>query len=476
MPQPSAPTSAMPSEYVAFDQAAIRSRHLLQLLSRLWAGDLARVDLARELHLSRSAVSSLVSELLDAGLVQEGGVRAGQATSQTGRSQTGRRATLLSLNAQAAYLLAIDLGASHLRVDLLDLHCRPLASRSLPHDVTTGPQATYARVAELSRAVLRQAGINKARVALAGISVPGPVDVRSGQVVAQHIPGWNGVAVASELGAVLNLPTLVENDANLGVLAEHRFGGHKGQPDLLYVKLATGIGAGIICGGQLYRGSRGGAGEIGHIAINEQGPVGRSGSPGSLESYAAAQVLLPLAAARRAAGETTQLPERFTLSDLFAAPDDVLVRGLWREVGHHLGVAISTALNLFNPSAVVLGGRLTQAGEGLLSAVRESAAPRTMQINLAHVRIDYSQLGADVGVLGVGAMLLGELLTPRGLRHLVHVARRETGPPAPGQFEAGQPETGPPGQVSRAPPDLPRPVRPSSHLSEAPSVSSKGVV
>ncbi|GAA4022950.1 hypothetical protein GCM10022631_41920 [Deinococcus rubellus] len=451
------------TEHVAFDQAAIRSRHLLQLLSRLWTGDLARVDLARELHLSRSAVSSLVSELLEAGLVQESGVRAGQSGSQTGRPQTGRRATLLSLNAQAAFLLAVDLGASHLRVDLLDLRCQPLASRQIPHDVTAGPQATYARIVKLSRAVLRDAGVSQAQVALAGVSVPGPVDLSSGQVMAQHIPGWNGVAVASELGARLGLPTLVENDANLGVLAEHRFGAHQGQPDLLYLKLATGIGAGIICGGQLYRGSCGGAGEIGHIAINEQGPVGRSGGPGSLESYAAAQVLLPLAAERRAAGQITGLPERFTLSDLFASPDDVLVRELWREVGHHLGVAISTALNLFNPGAVVLGGRLTQAGEALLSAVRESAALRTMQINHAHVHIDYSQLGADVGVLGVGAMLLGELLTPRGLLHLGQVSRRN----------AEQH----PASASRAPPDLPiRPPRLTPHFPEAPSASSKGVV
>ena len=460
MPQFNEPQS---SEHVAFDQAAIRSRHLLQLLSRLWAGDLARVDLARELHLSRSAVSSLVSELLDAGLVQEGGVRAGQSGSQPGRPQTGRRATLLSLNAQAAYLLAIDLGASHLRVDLLDLRCTPLASRQIAHDVVAGPQATYARIAGLSRAVLRQAGVGKAQVALAGVSVPGPVNTDTGQVMAQHIPGWNGVAVASELGALLNLPTLVENDANLGVLAEHRFGAHQGQPDLLYLKLATGIGAGIICGGQLYRGSRGGAGEIGHIAINEQGPVGRSGSPGSLESYAAAQVLLPLVAERRAAGQTTRLPERLTLSDLFAAPDDVLVRGLWREVGHHLGVAISTALNLFNPGAVVLGGRLTQAGDALLSAVRESAAPRTMQINHARVHIDYSQLGADVGVLGVGAMLLGELLTPRGLRHLAQVSRRS----------AGQR----PASASRAPPDLPiRPLGSDPFLPEISFHLPKGVL
>ncbi|TSA86522.1 ROK family protein [Deinococcus detaillensis] len=445
-----------PTDHVAFDQAAIRSRHLLQLLSRLWAGDLARVDLARELHLSRSAVSSLVNELLAAQLVLEGGVRADQAA-----SQTGRRATLLSLNAQAAYLLAVDLGASHLRVDLLDLRCQPQASRQIPHDVSAGPQNTYAHITELSRAVLREAGISKAQVALVGVSVPGPVDFGTGKVMAQHIPGWHKVAVASELSALLGLPTLVENDANLGVLAEHRFGAHQGQPDLIYVKLATGIGAGIICGGQLYRGSRGGAGEIGHIAINEQGPVGRSGGPGSLESYVAAQVLLPLAAERRAAGEATRLPERFTLSDLFASPDDVLVRGLWREVGHHLGVAISTALNLFNPGAVVLGGRLTQAGDGLLSAVRESAAPRTMQINHTGVCIDYSELGADVSVLGVGAMLLGELLTPRGLRHLTQVSRQDA-------VHSGQ--------ASRAPPEMTQLARLTPHFSEALSASPKGVL
>ncbi|AWN23400.1 ROK family transcriptional regulator [Deinococcus irradiatisoli] len=447
------------TEHAALDQAAIRSRHLLQLLSRLWAGDLARVDLARELHLSRSAVSSLVSELIAANLVKEGGVRGAESRNV----QTGRRATLLSLNAQAAYLLAVDVGASHLRVDVLDLRCVSLASCQIDHDVAEGPAATYARVAELSRAALKRAGIRKTQLALAGVSVPGPVAAHTGQVMAPHIPGWNGVNVGSELGALLGLPTLIENDANLGVLAEYRFGAHRGEPDLLYLKLATGIGAGIMFGGQLYRGSRGGAGEIGHIAINEQGPVGRSGSPGSLESYAAAQVLLAMAAERRAAGHPTRLPAQLSFADLLADPEDPLVQTIWREVGHHLGVAISTALNLFNPGAVVLGGRLAQAGGTLLDAVRASAAPRTMGINHEGVSIDLSRLGADAGVLGVGAMLLGELLTPRGLVHLCEVSRL-----------SGEPD---PTQASRAPPDSARSA--ASHIvhgSEFPFGSSKGVV
>jgi predicted NBD/HSP70 family sugar kinase len=448
----SLPTPAAPAGHAVFDLAAIRSRHLLQLLERLWTGDLARVDLARELHLSRSAVSSLVGELLGAGLVQESGVRGAEQVRAGQRAPLGRRATLLSLNACAAYLLAIDLGASHLRLDLLDLRCVTQVSLQVEHDVKLGPAATYARIKELCAAALDQAGVDRTQVVLAGIGVPGPIDTVTNLVVAPpNMPGWNSTDVAGDLSTLLGIPTLAENDANLGALAEYRFGAHRGEHDLLYLKLATGIGAGVIVGGQLYRGARGGAGEIGHISINEQGPPGRSGNPGALESYAAAQAPLSLARARRAAGQLTGLPEPISLSDLLGAPGDPLAQEVWQEVGHHLGVAVSTALNLFNPAVVVLGGRLAQAGEALLGAVRESAQARTIDINREGVSIELSTLGESVGVLGVGAMLLGEVLTPGGLAGLCQVARRSQ--------TALQAVSAHSGRESRAPPDdLPDPL------------------
>ena len=478
----SSPTPAAPAGHAVFDLAAIRSRHLLQLLGRLWADDLARVDLARELHLSRSAVSSLVNELLESGLVRENGVRGAAQVRAGGRAPLGRRATLISLNARAAALLATDLGASHLRLDLLDLRCAPLISLQIEHDVKAGPAATYARIQELFAAALAQSGVLRTQVVLAGIGVPGPIDTLTGRLVAPpNMPGWNGTDIAGDLSALLGLPTLAENDANLGALAEYRFGAHQGVRDLLYLKLGTGIGAGVMVGGQLYRGARGGAGEIGHSSINEQGPPGRSGNPGALESYVAGQAPVSLARARRAAGAPSALPEPISLGGLLGAPGDALAQDVWRDVGHHLGVAVSTALNLFNPGAVVLGGRLSQAGEPLLRAVRGSVQARTIDINRDGVCIDLSTLGENVGVLGVGAMLLGELLSSPGLARLCQVARQhldtqhlETGPQGHGRSGSesrAPPETRSEGRRFSVPSDLPSPV-PGPAIGPVPSSSA----
>ena len=421
-----------PERPATLDLAAIRARHTALLLRRLWDGDRARVDLAQELGLSRSAISSIVSELLAVGLVQELGTRSG--------SRSGRRATMLTLNARAAALLAVDLGASHARVDLLDLRCRTLATRTVPHDILSGPAATYSLLARLCGLVLAEAGVAGSEVALVGVGVPGPVDYATGRVVQPpNMPGWDGENVGDALRAALGYGVLVDNDANLGALAEARFGAHRGASDLIYVKAATGIGAGILLGGRLHRGMRGGAGEIGHISINERGPVGRSGNPGSLESYAAAQVLVGLAAELRA-GRQSALPAAPTLADLTRLSNsDAVAREVWQAAGHHVGVAISTVLNLFNPSAVVIGGRLALAGEVFLGAVSSAALARTLRINAGDVRLSLTTLGENVGVLGAGAMLLGHLLTPAGLPHLYAVSARRAASQPDAAAPAGAP-------------------------------------
>ncbi|MDV6374217.1 ROK family transcriptional regulator [Deinococcus arenicola] len=404
------------------DLAAIRVRHTLMLLSLLWKGDRARVDLAHELGLSRSAIGNIVNELLAVDLVQEVGQRED--------GSVGRRATLLRLNARAATLLAVDLGASHARMDLLDLRCRTLSTRTVSHDITLGPGATYRLLAGLLDQMLLDPQIDRTKIALLGIGVPGPVDHHTGCVVQPpNMPGWDSENIAAGLGQLVALPVLVDNDANLGALAESRFGVHAGLSDLIYIKAATGIGAGILLGGQLHRGVRGGAGEIGHISINEQGPVGRSGNPGSLESYAAAQVLPPLAAQLRAAGTRTQLPDPASLQDLLThAAHDPLARAVWETTGHHVGVAVSILLNLFNPQAVVIGGRLAQAGEVFLDAICASARGRTMHINADRAHLALGTLGVETGVLGAGAMMMDHLLTPRGLPLLYSIAQRTAWP------------------------------------------------
>lgn len=422
-----------------YDLAAIRAQHTSQLLRLLWRQNRARVDIARQLGLSRSAISSIVTELMEVGLVREVGTR------ESGTS--GRRATMLTLQRSAAYLIAVDLGASHLRTDLLDLGGRSQASRRAAHDIRRGPALTYALIGQQVADLLAETRICREQLALVGVGVPGPVDHETGCVVQPpNMAGWDDENVSAALEHQLGLGVRVENDANLAALAETRFGPHEGQENLICVKAATGIGAGILLGGHLLRGVHGGAGEIGHISINEQGPLGRSGNPGSLESYAAAGVLEDLAAQLRQAGRPTVLPERPNIAQLVQhAETDDLARAVWQEGGHHLGVAISTALNLFNPAVVVIGGRLAQAGDVFLNAIRESALSRTLRINARHARIELSTLHDDATILGAGALLLDELFTPLGLPLLYRIASNappwhEPAPPAPG-LSSDRPKT-----------------------------------
>ncbi len=161
--------------YDVLDMAAVRVQHSLLLLQLLWQQDAPRIDLSRRVGLSRSAISSIVQDLLSAGLVHEVGARVSE--------RVGRRATMLSLNQTAAYLLSIDLGASHVRVALLDLRCTVIASCEQPHDIRTGPADTYTLMRRLSLDVLAQAGVPEAHVAAVGVGIPGPVDFRTGEVI-----------------------------------------------------------------------------------------------------------------------------------------------------------------------------------------------------------------------------------------------------------------------------------------------------
>ena len=404
-------------KYDVLDMAAVRVQHSLLLLRLLWQQSAPRIDLSRQVGLSRSAISSIVHDLLMAGLVCEGEARVS--------ASVGRRATMLSLNQDAACLLAVDLGASHLRVALLDLRCTVLASSERPYEIGMGPAATYPLIRQMALEVLEASGVSEARLAAVGVGVPGPVDFRTGEVVRPpNMTGWDGENVARALGQYFQAPVLVDNDANLGVLAEWKFGELQGTPDLIYLKVATGIGAGVLLDGRLHRGVSGGAGEIGHISINEQGPLGRSGNPGSLESYAAAGVVLSKMRTRLHRYPGTALSETSSMSELTRlAQSDPLARELWGEVGRHLGVAITTTLNLFNPAAVVFGGQMAAAGEPLLRAVRSVVEERAMQVNRHHVQIVASTLGRDIGVLGAGVMMLESLLSPEGIGQLTRVSR-----------------------------------------------------
>lgn len=371
-------------------------------------GAVSRAAIARRTRLSRSTVSSIVSELLEANLVQEVG---------PGRSSGGRRPILVNLNYSAGYVVGVDMGATHVIVLVANLNGEVVARVEADFAVTVGPDAGLRQIAATVRRGLLDAGIREERVLGVGMGVPGPVEYAEGRVVAPPImPGWHGVPLRDRLSEALGIPVYVDNDANLGALSEHCHGAGRGHANLAYIKVGTGIGCGLILGGQLYRGEVGSAGEIGHVTIDENGPPCKCGSYGCLESMAGGPAIALRAQQAIRAGQPTSLAaiqplESITARDvaLAAQKGDRLSQQLFAEAGRHIGVALASLANLLNPGLIVIGGGVAQAGRLLLDPIRKTLEQRALQPVAQSTRVVQSVMGRDASALGAVDLALEEV-------------------------------------------------------------------
>jgi len=366
-------------------------------------GSASRGDLVQLTGLSRTTVTTLVADLQARGLVVERAAD-GNGSAPSGR---GRRPGLLRLDASAGTALGIDFDHRHVRVALADLASTVLAERRIELDVDHDATAALDAAAEAVEDVLAETGSDRDRLAGAGVGLPGPVDRRTGTVGSSSIlPGWRGVAACRELERRLGLRVEVENDANLGALAEAAFGAGRGLSDLVYVKLASGIGAGLLLDGRLYRGSVGLAGELGHVSAR-----------GCLETVASSCALVALLRPTR--GDDLTVRDALEL----AAEGDLGVRRAINDAGHAVGRALADLCNCLNPAAIVVGGELGAAGEPLLAGIRE-AVDRYAQPHAAQaVEVRPSALGDRAEVLGALALVIGdtERLRSAELPALQHV-------------------------------------------------------
>src|SRR3954449_5020680 len=259
---------------------ALREGNRARLVDALRrSGTASRADLARATGLSRSTVSSLVADLQERGVVAERG---------DDRTRAGRPGMLLALDPSAGAAVGVDFGHSHLRVAVADLSSTVLAERLEALDVDHRADEALDRAVQLVDAVLAEAGVARERVLGAGMGLPGPIDRRTGTVGSSVIlPGWAGVRAGEAMSARLGLPVAVDNDANLGALAEIAVGAGRGLDDVVYVKIASGIGAGLVLGGRLHHGATGVAGELGHVQVRPDGAVCRCGNRGCLGPFGA---------------------------------------------------------------------------------------------------------------------------------------------------------------------------------------------
>jgi glucokinase-like ROK family protein len=380
-----------------------RQRNRARVLAGLRAaGAASRAELARHTGLSRTTVASIVADLEREGMLVE-------REDGTGASpQGGRPPRLLRFSRSAGAVIGIDFGKRHLRVAAADLSHAIIAEAERPMRTDEPAETGLETAVELVDEVIDKAGFSRAEVIGVGLGLPGPIDMRSGRVGSSSIlPGWVGVRAAEALASRLDLPVQVDNDANLGALAELNWGAAAGYRNAAYLKVSTGIGAGLIVDGRLYHGAGGMAGEIGHTIIQEQGPFCRCGKRGCLETLAGAAALVELLRGTHGAELTTQ-------QLLHAAGDgDSGARRVLADAGRYIGTAVATLCDLLNPELIVVGGELSAAGDVLLDPLREQVHRHAIPATSRGLEIVPGVLGSRAELLGALALVLESTPTAR---------------------------------------------------------------
>ena len=390
------------------------TRHLVAVLDYVRAhGPCTRSSLVAGTGLSRAVVTQRVAALLEYGLLIEAG---------RGPSTGGRAPRTVSFSSDAGYLLTADLGATSIDVAVANLAGEILVHADEPSDVAAGPNAVLSRVEELFHRCLTEVDRLPGELWGIGVGVPGPVEFETGRPIAPPImPGWDGYRIRERF-LKYGAPVWVDNDVNVMALGELTAGVGRGQQNLVFIKIGTGIGAGIIVDGRLQRGSQGCAGDIGHIQVphSDREVICRCGNVGCLEALAGGAALgrdAELAASEgRSAFLRALLDERgsLTAADVGRAAEhgDPTSVELITSAAREIGLALATVVNLLNPSRIVVGGGVAEVGDLLLATIRQTVYRRSLPLATRHLVVERSELGGLAGVTGAAVMVANELFSP----------------------------------------------------------------
>ncbi|MDN3495999.1 ROK family transcriptional regulator [Planococcus sp. APC 4015] len=337
-------------------QSSLREANRARVVESLKRhGRLTQVELAGSTGLSPATVSNIVKELTASGLLH---------TSFTSRS--GRRATLVSLARQLGLVAGVHYSARQLRIAIADATRTVVTQTSLPLPLDHRHDAELDRLSILLADLMESLGGSVADLLAIGLALPAPIDPRTGMVSTPGLlRGWEGVDVAASLTARINRPVYVDSEANLAGLAEAREGSARAVSSSVFIRVGHSISAGLIVGGDLFHGVNGKAGQIGHVTLDENGPICRCSNRGCLESYAGGPALLslfPPSDGMRRIGDLLQAAEA----------GDGSSRRVIADAGRHIGVAAASLCNLFDPELIVVGGELGLAGEILMAPMRHS--------------------------------------------------------------------------------------------------------
>nr|WP_315207252.1 ROK family protein [uncultured Albidiferax sp.] len=393
--------------------ATLSSDETTLLQTIFWSAGASRLALAERLDFSKSKTNSLVAALLDVGLLEETGLKA---------SSGGRRPETVQINSQLGVLVAADLGATSLDIAILRPDLSVLVRHSEAADVRAGPGLVMARVRVLVHQLLAQCGGTKPQVIGIGMGVPGPVDFASGQLVNPPLmPQWDSFSIRDALREDFAAPVFVDNDVNTMALGE-LWRLQRSLQNFLVIKVGTGIGCGIVCHGEVYRGANGSAGDVGHICVDTAGPRCHCGNLGCVEAMAAGPAITRMALEAAASGESPWLAACLANTGAITPEDvgnasrhgDAAANHIIQRTGNLIGQMLASVVNFFNPSHVFIGGGITRIGPLFLASVRQSVYQRSLALSTRHLEIQLTPLAEQAGLVGAGVLAMQETLKNKG--------------------------------------------------------------
>lgn len=371
-------------------------------------GCVTSTDITRMTGWSKAKTAQDIRDLVEKGFLMEAG---------EGVSQGGRKPRLLCINRNLGFVVGVDIGATSVDVALADISGSILQRYSEAADVRQHPEPFLRRCVEIIFDLMDLQGCRADQILGIGIGVPGPVDFARGVLVAPPLmPDWENFSIRGFVKESFpNAFVVVDNDVNIMALGEQRAGDGINVDHFIFVKIGTGIGAGIVSNGKIHRGSTGCAGDIGHICVDKNGPICRCGNTGCLEAMAAGPAIAEKAMQAAISGNSLLLKNLMEQNGGVLRPEDVnaacregdqAALEIIRASGQMIGDVLAGLVNFFNPSHIFIGGGIANFGNHLLVSIRRAVLRRSLPLATTHLSINFSRMGADAGVTGAVALAL----------------------------------------------------------------------
>jgi glucokinase-like ROK family protein len=376
-------------------------------------GNLTKADLVEHTDYSRTKITQCIDSLVAKNIIKSNG-----SSDFTG----GRRSRTYSFNGELGFVAGIDIGATSIDVVLSDFSRNVISRKSISAIVRDGPQSILTKVSDILFQIFRENNLNPEKLTGIGIGVPGPVDFSLGTVLSPPImPGWDRFPIISTMQKSFPLANIVvDNDVNLMALGEVTHGAAKDVNNIIFLKIGTGIGAGIISFGKIYRGSNGCAGDVGHICADKNGPICSCGNAGCLEAVAAGPAIAERGRNAAISGNSPILNKYLENNGGFLRAEDVgdaaregdpTAIEIIRSSGELIGDVLASLVNFYNPDMIIIGGGVSNIGNLLLSSIRQGVLNRSLPLATRDLQIVFSAIGPQAGIIGAVSLAIEHMFT-----------------------------------------------------------------